>query len=51
MNGQGISLKPDSGALHATTSAAKALMKEVEDVQAVARKAAKQHQAWLTLHE
>eukprot|EP00972_Heterocapsa_arctica_P071166 10513217-Heterocapsa_arctica.AAC.1 len=52
MNIQGASLKADSGAaLLATTAEAKTLMKEVEDLQAVAKKAAKNHQAWLTLNK
>ncbi len=52
LNIQGASLKADSGAaLRETTAAAKELMKEVEDVLNVAKKAAKQHQAWLTLNK
>ncbi len=50
LNIQGAALKADNGALVlATTLSAKTLMKEVEDTLTVARKAAKQHQAWLTL--
>jgi hypothetical protein len=52
MNIRGASLKADmTEAVLETTRTAKALMKEVDEVLTVAKKAAKQHNAWLTLNK
>jgi hypothetical protein len=52
MNIEGASLKADrTETVLETTATAKALMKEVDEVLTVAKKAAKQHHAWLTLNK